>query len=115
MNPPPISPTRVSDLGAVKIIFACGKPRFGAAVGFKAKPTRDLSFGNLGPSANTGQLRLSSEMGAGCFTGRTVGSGLKVEMDSGGQDLFDAAAVEELNGGMIPEHLVVMVNGIVGR
>ncbi|KAI4377671.1 hypothetical protein MLD38_015260 [Melastoma candidum] len=106
MNHPSISSARASDLGAFKTIFACGKkPRFGPAFDVEAKPHIDAGLRNLGTLA----------MGAGCFKGGTVGSrGLKLEKDSGGLDLFDEAAVGERNGGLMPEHLVIMVNGIVG-
>lgn len=53
-------------------------------------------------------------MGAGCFkVAKKSDRGLKVEFDSGGQDFFDADAVEA-GGGGAPEHLVIMVNGMVG-
>lgn len=51
-------------------------------------------------------------VGGGCFRGSTR-HGLKVETDSGGEDVFDAAAAAANNA--VPEHLIVMVNGIVGR
>ncbi|XP_061993044.1 uncharacterized protein LOC133710919 [Rosa rugosa] len=50
-------------------------------------------------------------VGGGCFRGSTR-QGLKVEIDSGGEDIFDAAAAAANNA--VPEHLVVMVNGIIG-
>lgn len=52
-------------------------------------------------------------VGGGCFRGSTR-QGLKVEIDSGGEDVFDAAAAAA-NNNAVPEHLVVMVNGIIGR
>lgn len=51
-------------------------------------------------------------VGGGCFRGSTR-QGLKVEIDSGGEDVFDAAAAAA-NNNAVPEHLVVMVNGIIG-
>ncbi|KAK7281594.1 hypothetical protein RIF29_09719 [Crotalaria pallida] len=45
----------------------------------------------------------------GCFKNPP---GLKVEADSGGEDLFDAAAAA--TGKPVPYHLVIMVNGIIG-
>lgn len=46
----------------------------------------------------------------GCF--RDPGhQGIKVEIDSGGEDVFAANP----KGSAAPEHLVIMVNGIIGR
>ena len=44
-----------------------------------------------------------------------MGKGKKVAVENvrGGEDLWDAAAVAEQ--GSYPEHLVIMVNGLVGR
>lgn len=49
------------------------------------------------------------EMGGGCFKEAKDNKGLKIESDSGGQDYFNDAASAS------PEHLVIMVNGIIGR
>lgn len=48
--------------------------------------------------------------GGGCFRdpGRRE---IKVEIDSGGEDVF----ASHPKGGAVPEHLVIMVNGIIGR
>ncbi|KAJ1387662.1 hypothetical protein SESBI_39797 [Sesbania bispinosa] len=51
-------------------------------------------------------MELLSRMGRGCFKNPR----LKVEADSGGEDLFDAAAMPK----SVPRHLVIMVNGIIG-
>ncbi|XP_010536936.1 PREDICTED: putative lipase ROG1 [Tarenaya hassleriana] len=50
-------------------------------------------------------------IGCGCFPANNRGRGLKSEIDSGGEDVFDSAAMESAEK---PDHLVVMVNGIVG-
>ncbi|OWM65894.1 hypothetical protein CDL15_Pgr015319 [Punica granatum] len=54
------------------------------------------------------KVEFLKEMGAGCFKEAKDIKGLKVEFDSGGQDYFDDAA------SVSPEHLVIMVNGIIG-
>ncbi|GLT72814.1 hypothetical protein SLA2020_447150 [Shorea laevis] len=71
-----------------------------------------------------GQRRLSSSaihrrrmewfhsISRGCFRSKESKSGLRVEHDSGGIDVFDASAAKS---GAPPKHLVIMVNGIVGR
>ncbi|KAL6191618.1 hypothetical protein ACLB2K_038008 [Fragaria x ananassa] len=51
-------------------------------------------------------------VGGGCFRGFTR-QGLKVEINGAGEDVFDAAAAAA-NNNAVPEHLVVMVNGIIG-
>ena len=50
------------------------------------------------------KMELLRRMGRGCF---------KAEADSAGQDFFDAAAAAAPNPA--PHHLVIMVNGIIGR
>ncbi|GLU10363.1 hypothetical protein SLE2022_271750 [Rubroshorea leprosula] len=50
-------------------------------------------------------------IGSGCFRNSESKSGLRVEQDSGGEDVFNVSAV---NSGTPPDHLVIMVNGIVG-
>ncbi|KAK3437742.1 hypothetical protein EUGRSUZ_C02420 [Eucalyptus grandis] len=68
------------------------------------------------------RVDLVARMGAGCFRvaresdrGGAGAVAVKVEFDSGGQDFFDADAVEAGGGGRgAPEHLVIMVNGMVG-
>ncbi|XP_021893112.1 uncharacterized protein LOC110811051 isoform X2 [Carica papaya] len=49
-------------------------------------------------------------MAGGCFKERPTRR-LEVEFDSCGEDVFDAGAMES---GASPEHLVIMVNGLVG-
>lgn len=50
----------------------------------------------------------------GCFKGLCSKKERKVEVEAanGGEDLFDAAAAESR---VQPDHLVIMVNGIIGR
>lgn len=50
-------------------------------------------------------------MGGGCFKNHHD-KGLKVEADSGGEDFFD---VSTTLAKPVAEHLVIMVNGIIGR
>lgn len=47
-----------------------------------------------------------------CFNKRTGSKELKVKVDSGGEDLMDAGAAKAR---VSPQHLVIMVNGIIGR
>ncbi|KAJ6863166.1 hypothetical protein NC652_039888 [Populus alba x Populus x berolinensis] len=46
-----------------------------------------------------------------CFNKRTDSKVLKVEVESGGEDFMDAAVAEAR---VSPQHLVIMVNGIIG-
>ncbi|KAA8535490.1 hypothetical protein F0562_030493 [Nyssa sinensis] len=58
------------------------------------------------------KMRLIDKLSKGCFTDWPK-KGQKVEVDSanGGEDVFDAVSVEAKVG---PDHLVIMVNGIIG-
>lgn len=58
-----------------------------------------------------GEMRIIRKLSRGCFKGRTSKEeSRKVEVESAnaGEDVFDAAAAEA-------DHLVIMVNGIIGR
>ncbi|VVB12718.1 unnamed protein product [Arabis nemorensis] len=55
---------------------------------------------------NLDQMEWMNRLGVGCFSMNRSKRELKTEIDSGGEDLFDAAEK--------PDHLVVMVNGIIG-
>ncbi|PIN20521.1 putative alpha/beta hydrolase [Handroanthus impetiginosus] len=60
-----------------------------------------------------GEMKFIRKMGRGCFKGRSSKKERKVEIESasGGEDVFDAAAAEAR---VQPDHLVIMVNGIIG-
>ncbi|KAJ7979497.1 alpha/beta-Hydrolases superfamily protein [Quillaja saponaria] len=82
----------------------------------------ELAFSNLGfrmrpnfflehkLSLELRKMEVIRRMGAGCLKNQQ-GKGMNVEVDSGGEDFFDAAAAES---SYVPEHLVIMVNGIIG-
>lgn len=53
-----------------------------------------------------------NRLGIGCFAANRSKRELKTEIDNGGEDFFDAAVMDSAEK---PDHLVVMVNGIVGR
>ncbi|XVF34265.1 hypothetical protein REPUB_Repub18cG0044500 [Reevesia pubescens] len=59
------------------------------------------------------QMAWVRSMTGGCFksTEPPPKQGIKVEEDSGGQDVFDANAMASK---VSPEHLVIMVNGLIG-
>ncbi|KAI4344380.1 hypothetical protein L6164_011614 [Bauhinia variegata] len=59
---------------------------------------------------NSIKMEVIRRMGRGCFKSRQD-KGLKVEADSGGEDFFDASATVAKP---VAEHLVIMVNGIIG-
>ncbi|XP_050373130.1 uncharacterized protein LOC126790822 [Argentina anserina] len=63
-------------------------------------------------AAGTRMDFLQRVVGGACFRG-SMRQGIKVEVDSAGVDVFDAAAAAN-NNNAVPEHLVVMVNGIIG-
>ncbi|XP_010433593.1 PREDICTED: uncharacterized protein LOC104717680 [Camelina sativa] len=73
--------------------------RFGLRLRF---PTR---------SKNPNQMEWMNRLGIGCFAANRSKRELKTEIDNGGEDFFDAAVMESAEK---PDHLVVMVNGIVG-
>lgn len=60
-----------------------------------------------------GEMEIVRKLSRGCFKGRSSKKERKVEVESanGGEDVFDAAAVEA----RVADHLVIMVNGIIGR
>ncbi|KAI8014645.1 hypothetical protein LOK49_LG05G00074 [Camellia lanceoleosa] len=59
------------------------------------------------------KMELIRKLTRGCFMDRRR-MGLKVEVEyvNGGEDVFDAVSADAK---IQPEHLVIMVNGIVGR
>lgn len=65
-------------------------------------------------SADWSKMELLRKMGGLCYFKERATKGQKVEVESvsGGEDVLDAATTEEK---VCPEHLVVMVNGIIGR
>ncbi len=56
------------------------------------------------------KMQLLRNIGGGCFRSKQGKGVIKVEADSGGEDVFDASFTNPL-----PDHLVIMVNGIIGR
>lgn len=58
-------------------------------------------------------MEVLRKIGGGCFKGKGKGKDskgvIKVEADSGGEDVF------RVSSGALPDHLVVMVNGLIGR
>lgn len=92
----------VSALATAKSIPTPIPPRAYRNLGFRLTSTR------FGPS----DMDLVRKVSRGCFGDRS-GKGRMVEVESvDGEDVLDAAAAESK---LFPEHLVVMVNGIVGR
>uniref|UniRef100_A0A2N9HE42 DUF676 domain-containing protein n=1 Tax=Fagus sylvatica TaxID=28930 RepID=A0A2N9HE42_FAGSY len=55
------------------------------------------------------KMQLLRNIGEGCFRSKQGKGVIKVEADSGGEDVFDASFTNPL-----PDHLVIMVNGIIG-
>lgn len=74
--------------------------RFGLDLRFPAQPK------------NLDQMEWMNRLGIGCFAANRSKRELKTEIDNGGEDFFDADVMESAEK---PDHLVVMVNGIVGR
>ncbi|GLT29030.1 hypothetical protein SLA2020_048440 [Shorea laevis] len=92
------------------------------SVTFRISAVNSRRFSSSG-ALEFGRRRLSSavvrrrrmewfrSVGSGCFRNSESKSGLRVEQDSGGEDVFNVSAV---NSGSPPDHLVIMVNGIIG-
>lgn len=61
-----------------------------------------------------GEMGFIRKLRGSCFKGRSSKKERKVEIETvnGGEDVYDAAAAE---GKVQPDHLVIMVNGIIGR
>ncbi|KAK4753906.1 hypothetical protein SAY87_002010 [Trapa incisa] len=78
-------------------------PRAGSAGRWQSRPRICLQSGGEKKVFKAEFLR---EIGSGCFKEAKNDEGLKIEPDSGGQDYF--------NDETSPEHLVIMVNGIIG-
>ncbi|WJZ98885.1 hypothetical protein VitviT2T_017378 [Vitis vinifera] len=94
--------TAVSALATAKSNLAPIPPRGYRNLGFR------LSSQRFGPS----EMDLVRKVTRGCF-GDRAGKGWMVEVESmGGEDVFDAVVAAEAK--VFPEHLVIMVNGIVG-
>ncbi|KAJ9689555.1 hypothetical protein PVL29_014973 [Vitis rotundifolia] len=99
-NSPPA--TAVSALATAKSNLTPIPPRGYRNLGFR------LSSQRFGPS----EMYLVRKVTRGCF-GDRAGKGRMVEVESvDGEDVFDAVAAAEAK--VFPEHLVIMVNGIVG-
>lgn len=62
-------------------------------------------------SLNLIKMEVLRRMGGGCFKNHHD-KGLKVEADSGGEDFYDVSTGV---ANQVSEHLVIMVNGIIGR
>ncbi|CAB79432.1 putative protein [Arabidopsis thaliana] len=60
---------------------------------------------------NLCQMEWMNRLGIGCFAANRSKRELTTEIDNGGEDFFDADVMESAEK---PDHLVVMVNGIVG-
>ncbi|XP_057966993.1 uncharacterized protein LOC131157114 isoform X2 [Malania oleifera] len=76
-------------------------------IGFLSKPGVEYTL-----PVDRIKMYLLRRMGGGCFNGRpTKGQKVEIETVSGGEDVLDVAAAEAR---VVPEHLVVMVNGIIG-
>ncbi|KAH0941900.1 hypothetical protein HID58_001537 [Brassica napus] len=59
------------------------------------------------PKKNLDHMELMKRLGIGCFAAKHSTREMKTEKDSGGEDLFVESSEK-------PDHLVVMVNGIIG-
>ncbi|CAN8273890.1 unnamed protein product [Cochlearia groenlandica] len=57
------------------------------------------------------QMEWMNRLGIGCFSANRSRKEPKTEIFSGGEDFFDSAVMESAEK---PDHLVVMVNGIIG-
>lgn len=64
---------------------------------------------------DSGEMEWIKRLGSGWFVGCCSKKGRTIEIESldGGEDIFDAAAAAEPMA--LPDHLVIMVNGLVGR
>lgn len=60
-------------------------------------------------SSSGKSMEVLRKIGGGCFKGKDSKGVIKVEADSGGEDVF------QVSSGALPDHLVVMVNGLIGR
>ncbi|CAH8337141.1 unnamed protein product [Eruca vesicaria subsp. sativa] len=66
-----------------------------------------LRFGISTAASNLDPMELMKRLGIGCFAANRIKREVTTEKDSGGEDLF-------VESGEKPDHLVVMVNGIIG-
>ncbi|KAI3444127.1 hypothetical protein Pfo_000792 [Paulownia fortunei] len=78
-----------------------------------AKRSRNRGGRRLWRVDERGEMEFIRKLSRGCFKGRSSKKERKVEVESasGGEDVFDAAAAEAR---VQPDHLVIMVNGIIG-
>lgn len=101
-NPKPTSDSRFS--GAV----------LSFSFGFARRSRSGGGGGELWVVNGRGEMGFLQQLRRGCFKGLCLKKERKVEVEAanGGEDLFDAAVAESR---VQPDHLVIMVNGIIGR
>ncbi|KAL8041021.1 hypothetical protein ABFX02_10G138000 [Erythranthe guttata] len=90
----------------------------GAAVNLSfriAKRSRYTRVCRLWWAGERGEMEFVRNLSRGCFKGRSSNKERKVEIEftNGGEDVFDAAAAAA-EARVKPDHLVIMVNGIIG-
>ncbi|KAL3819535.1 hypothetical protein ACJIZ3_005440 [Penstemon smallii] len=85
----------------------------GAVVNFKLEYERNKRGQRLYWADASEKMEFLRKFSRGCFKGRSSKKEGKVEIEyvNGGEDVFDAAAAESK---VQPDHLVIMVNGIIG-
>lgn len=84
-------------------------------LGFGSKPRKEGEgfFRLVWTADDTGGMEFLKKLSRGCLNnGLEKGQKVEVENVNGGEDIFDAASAE---AEVQPQHLVIMVNGLVGR
>nr|POF22738.1 hypothetical protein CFP56_08419 [Quercus suber] len=77
--------------------------------GFSSPTRRPLVAAAAAAASSSGKsMEVLRKIGGGCFKGKDSKGVIKVEADSGGEDVF------QVSSGPLPDHLVVMVNGLIG-
>ncbi|XP_065848921.1 uncharacterized protein [Euphorbia lathyris] len=87
-------------------LFSSIPSGFGSGLSFRSNRTSSPAA----PAPGQWKMGCMKNIGINFFTGSNA-KVVKVEVDSGGEDVFDAAAAEAR---VPPDHLVIMVNGIIG-
>ncbi|KAJ4823770.1 hypothetical protein Tsubulata_012086 [Turnera subulata] len=115
---PPLSPPELAAVFHNWTLRSGGETPSSSSSSYRPRRANPLGVGYGGSGVTWGVDRRRSSMdwvrrvSDGFFKERSSRKGIKVEFENGGVDVFDAAAASEWKRS--PDHLVIMVNGIVG-
>ncbi|KAM3714520.1 hypothetical protein ACJW30_01G341100 [Castanea mollissima] len=103
-SPPPLAPAFSKPIRSESAFL------FSVGFGFSSPTWRPFVAAAAAGGRSGKSMEVLRKIGGGCFKGKGKDSKgvIKVEADSGGEDVF------QVSSGALPDHLVVMVNGLIG-